>query len=119
MGGRRIPKRIGGVKVPKKLRRRAEALLGWADRPIVSDTIAAALIAGAGAIADGKSHRDAGKAASLAAGAAAVKAANGADRIGLALGIAASELAAGLTGLLGDEDRPKASRGKRRKRARA
>jgi hypothetical protein len=105
--GRRIPKRIGSVKVPKRLRRRAEKLLDWAEHPIVNQTIAAALIAGAAALADGKGRRDIVKAAGLGAGAASIKAAHGAQRIELALAIAATQIAAGLAGWMDGGDRPK------------
>jgi hypothetical protein len=103
---RRIPKRIGGAKVPKPLRRHAETLLAWADHPVASQAIAAALVGAAAAIMDGKDRRGILKAAGLGAGAAAVKAAKGADRIGLALAIAASEIAAGRSGF-GKKDGPK------------
>ena len=93
---RRIPKRIAGVKVPKELRRTGEKLLKLAEDPIVTDAISAALVAGAGALAAKKGVRGAARAAGLGAGAAAVKAKDGPGRVGVALGVALSEIAAGL-----------------------
>ncbi len=89
----KLPKHIAGVKVPKRLRR--SALLAYANNPLVSDTIAAALIAGAAALADRKKKGGVAKAAGLGAGAAAVKASKGANRVGVALLIALAEVAVG------------------------
>ena len=83
------------MKVPKRVRRAAAPLLAQANRPLVSETLAAALIAGATALVDKKGARAAIKAASLGAGAAAVKTSKGANRIGLALLIALAEATAG------------------------
>ena len=83
------------MKIPKRLRRAAAPLLAAASRPLVSDTIAAALIAGATALVDRKGARAANKAAGLGGGAAAVKASKGANRIALALAVALAEAAAG------------------------
>jgi hypothetical protein len=104
---RRVPKRIAGVKLPKELRHQAEAALDLAASPIVSSAIAAALIGGATALADGKSRRDVAKAAGLGAGAAAVKDSEGLKRIALAAGIAGAEILAGLAGLLDEAAKPK------------
>ncbi len=90
-----IPKRIAGVKVPKRLRRALGPLAAAANRPLVSEAIAAALIAGATALVDKKGARAAIKAAGLGAGVAAVKASKGTNRIALALAIALAETAAG------------------------
>ena len=100
---KRVPKRIAGVKVPKPLRASAETLLGFMDQKLVSDTIAAALVGGAGALAAGKGRRDAALAATLGASAAAIKSVEGARRVGIAAGIAAAELAAGMTRLLAED----------------
>lgn len=83
------------MKVPKRVRRAVGPLLAAADRPLVSETVAAALIAGATALVDKKGLRTAIKAAGLGAGAAAVKSSKGANRIGLAAAIALAEAAAG------------------------
>ncbi len=83
------------MKVPKRLRRAIAPLLAAANRPLVSEAVAAALIAGATALVDKKGLRGAIKAAGLGAGAAAVKASKGTNRIGLALAIALTQAAAG------------------------
>jgi hypothetical protein len=92
---RKVPKRIGGVKVPKRLRRSAEPLLALADKPLVSDTVAAALLAAAAALVDKKDRKGVAKAAGLGAGLAAVKASQGANRLGTAALIALAEVAVG------------------------
>ena len=92
---RKVPKRIGGVKVPKRLRRSAKPLRALADQPLVSDTVAAALLAAAAALVDKKSRKSIAKAAGLGAGAAAVKASHGANRLGTAALIALAEVAVG------------------------
>ena len=102
---KRVPKRIAGVKVPKPLRASAETLFGYMDQKLVSDTIAAALVGGAGALAASKGRRNAALAATLGASTAAIKAIEGPRRVGLAAAIAAAELAAGMTRLLAEEDR--------------
>lgn len=43
----KIPKRVAGVKVPKKLRKKANRALELADNPVVREAAAAALAAGA------------------------------------------------------------------------
>jgi hypothetical protein len=83
------------VKVPKRLRRAVAPLLAAANKPLVSETIAAALIAGATALVDKKGMRAAIRAAGLGAGAAAVRSSKGANRIGLAAAIALAQAAAG------------------------
>ncbi len=88
----RIPKTIAGVRIPKELRGPAQALLTLAGHPIVSDTIAAALVAGSAALAERKGRSEAGKAAGVGAAAAAVKASDGANRIAIALAVAATQL---------------------------
>lgn len=46
-GRTRLPKRIAGVKIPKKLRKKANLAIALADNPLVRDTLAVALVAGA------------------------------------------------------------------------
>lgn len=93
-GAGRIPKEIAGIKLPKELRKAVAPIVEWAERnPLVTDAIAAALLAGATALADNKGARKAAKAAGAGAGAAAVKAGKGSERIGLALAVAAGEIA--------------------------
>ncbi len=88
-------KTVAGLKVPKDVRRSIGTLRKLAGKPLVSDTIAAALIAGAAALAQNKGRSEAAKAAGLGAAAAAVKATKGADRLAVAVAIALLELAAG------------------------
>ena len=88
-----VPKRIAGVKISREWRKAAEPVVRFANNPLVADTIAAALLAGATAIAQSKSRAGAAKAAGAGAGAAAVKATNGANRIGIAVAVAATEIA--------------------------
>ena len=107
----RVPRRIAGVKVSKPLRETAEVLLQVMDKKLVSDTLAAALVGGAGALAAGKGRRDAALAATLAASTAAIRSVEGAGRVGLAAGIAAAELAAGMTRLLADAENEEAPSG--------
>jgi len=90
----RLPKAVAGMPVPKRIRRPAKRLMAALSHPLVSDTVAGAVIAGAAALAEGKDRRDVGKAAGLGAAAAAVKASKGANRIAVALAIALIELAA-------------------------
>ncbi|MGE5722044.1 MAG: hypothetical protein ACM3YM_06240 [Sphingomonadales bacterium] len=92
----KLPKSIAGVPIGKELRHAVEPVLSWAHHPLVSDTLTAALLAGATVLADGKGRADRGKAAAgagAAAGAAASGAGKGAAPIGLALAIAAGEIA--------------------------
>ena len=63
-GTAKLPKRIAGVKVPKKLREPGGKLLEAVRHPLVMDIAAAALMAAAAALRDGK-----GKGAAPPAGA--------------------------------------------------
>ncbi|HWT13288.1 MAG TPA: hypothetical protein VN231_11085 [Allosphingosinicella sp.] len=49
----RIPKRVAGVKIPKKVRRKAKKALRLAEKPVVREIAAAAL----GAVAQGGADR--------------------------------------------------------------
>lgn len=92
----KLPKSIAGVPIGKELRHAVEPVLSWAHHPLVSDTLTAALLAGATALADGKGRADRGKAAAGAGGVAGATASGGgkgAAPIGLALAIAAGEIA--------------------------
>jgi len=113
----KVPKEIAGIKLPKELRKAVAPVVDWAERnPLVTDAIAAALIAGATALADNKGAKKAAKAAGLGAGAAAVKAGKGGERIGLALAVAAGEIATRLFAEprgTGEEDKPREERPKR------
>ncbi|GAA4756448.1 hypothetical protein GCM10023264_25100 [Sphingomonas daechungensis] len=44
---RKLPKRIGGVKIPKKLRKRGGQVYAFLENPLVSSIVAAALLAAA------------------------------------------------------------------------
>jgi hypothetical protein len=89
-----LPEAVADLRVPERIRRPAGRLRKALSHPLVSDTIAGAVIAGAAALAEGKDRRAIGKAAGLGAAAAAVKASKGANRIAVALAIAVIELAA-------------------------
>jgi hypothetical protein len=96
----KLPKEIAGVKIGKELRHAVEPVMRWANHPMVSDTLAAALLAGATALADGKAGsrgikagRVAAAAAARASANAASEAATGGSRVGLALAVAAGEIA--------------------------
>ncbi|HEY0148389.1 MAG TPA: hypothetical protein VGB70_05235 [Allosphingosinicella sp.] len=53
-GKARIPKEIGGVKVPKKLRKLGGKAVKAASDPVVSEVVAGALLAAAAALREGK-----------------------------------------------------------------
>ncbi len=91
--GAELPKHVGGVSVPKRLRPTAGRFLAFVRHPLVTDTIAAALVAGAGALAQQKGRREIAKAAGLGAAAAAVKASKGTNRLGVALLVVVAEVA--------------------------
>ena len=50
----KVPKRIAGVKVPKKVRKTANKALALADNPVAMDLAAAALTAAAAALSESK-----------------------------------------------------------------
>jgi hypothetical protein len=64
----RVPKRIAGVKVPKSVREAGKQALKLAERPAVSETVAAALLAAAAALRDPPTARRAAGAAADSAG---------------------------------------------------
>ncbi|WP_442678565.1 hypothetical protein ACSBM8_13695 [Sphingomonas sp. ASY06-1R] len=47
----RLPKKVGGVKLPKQLRKSAGVVAELAQNPIAREVVSAALVAGAGALA--------------------------------------------------------------------
>ena len=73
----KLPKKIGGVKVPKHLRKSSKSLAGFLESPLGREVIAAALTAMAGVLASNRqareavadTGRDVGHAGSKAAGA--------------------------------------------------
>jgi urease accessory protein UreF len=64
----KIPKRIGGVKVPKAVRQAGKIALKLAETPAVSETVAAALLAAAAALRDPPATKRAAAAAAGTAG---------------------------------------------------
>ena len=64
----KVPKRIGGVKVPKAVREAGKSALKLAESPAVSETVAAALLAAAAALRDPPATKRAAGAAADAAG---------------------------------------------------
>jgi hypothetical protein len=64
----KVPKRIGGVKLPKSVREAGKSALKLAERPAVSETVAAALLAAAAALRDPPAAKRAAGAAADAAG---------------------------------------------------
>ena len=70
----RLPKRLAGVKLSKPLRKRGAQMLDLLSRPIVADLVAAALAAGAVALARNKRVRGAAASAGNRAGKAAASA---------------------------------------------
>jgi len=64
----KLPKRIGGLKVPKAVRQAGKSALKLAEQPAVSEAVAAALLAAAAALRDPPATRRAAGAAAGAAG---------------------------------------------------
>lgn len=98
---KKLPKRIGGVKIPKKLRKRGAALYELINQPMVrivaADVLAAGLLAAADALTQSKSAKKAGKkarrAAKKAGEATAESAGQGAIEVGNVLAFAARQAA--------------------------
>jgi hypothetical protein len=68
---KKLPKRISGVKIPKKLRKRGAAIYAMVNQPMVrnvaADILAAGLLVAADALAKSKPLKRAGKKAKRAA----------------------------------------------------
>ena len=99
---KKLPKSIGGVKIPKKLRKRGAAIYELVNEPVVrtvaANMIAAGLLAAADALATSKSAEKAGKKARRAASeaseaATADSAGQGAIEVGNVLAFAARQAA--------------------------
>jgi hypothetical protein len=98
---KKLPKRIGGVKIPKKLRKRGAALYELINQPMVrnvaADMVAAGLLAAADALAKSKPVKKAGKkarrVAKEAGDATASTAGEGAMDVGNVLAFAARQAA--------------------------
>ena len=57
-GGKlKVPKKVAGVKLPKKLRKAGKKALKVAEQPVVGEAVAAALLAAAAALREGKGGR--------------------------------------------------------------
>ena len=91
----KLPKRIAGVRIPKKLRKRGGPLYGLLNQPmvrnIVADMIAAGLLAAADAISKQPRVKKAGKAAKHAAEDVGETAGTGAANVGKVLAFLARE----------------------------
>ena len=94
---KKLPKRIAGVKIPKKIRKRGAAIYELANQPIVrnvvSNMIAVGLLAAADAMAKSKPAKKAGKKAKHAAADAEQAAGDSAINVGNVLAFAAREAA--------------------------
>ena len=94
---KKLPKRIAGVKIPKKVRKRGAAIYELANQPIVrnvvSNMIAVGLLAAADAMAKSKPAKKAGKKAKHAAADAEQAAGDSAINVGNVLAFAAREAA--------------------------
>jgi hypothetical protein len=55
----KLPKKLGGVKLPKELRKTAKSALKLAQNPVAREVMAAALVAGASALAKRKTEKPA------------------------------------------------------------
>jgi hypothetical protein len=58
----KLPKEVGGVKVPKKLRKLGNKAVEAARNPVVSEVVAGAMLAAAAALREGKDPKAAVKA---------------------------------------------------------
>lgn len=58
-GKAKLPKKVAGVKIPKKLRKAGGAARDLLDKPVVSEMVAAAMMAAAASLADSRSGRKA------------------------------------------------------------
>lgn len=56
-----LPKRIAGVKIPKKLRKRGGQVFAFLDSPVISSIVAAGLLAAADSISKQPKVKKAGK----------------------------------------------------------
>ena len=95
--GAKVPKTIAGVKLSKELRSTIEPVLRWAGHPLVSDTLATAMLAGAGALVARK-----GKGAGAAGARGKAGTATEEDPIGLAIAVSAGEIAARIVAAFND-----------------
>ena len=91
----KLPKRIGGVKIPKKLRKRGAPLYALMSNPmvrnVVADMLAVGLLAAADAMSKQPKLKKAGKTAKAAAEDAGETAGEGAANVGKVLAFIARE----------------------------
>jgi len=59
----KLPKKVGGVKVPKQLRKTAKGALEIAQNPVARELVSAALVAGAAALTKRKVEKPASSSA--------------------------------------------------------
>lgn len=85
------PKRIAGIKVPKRMRKRLGKAGGVLQHPLVADLTAAALIAAAAALRDNKKVRSAARKAKSKAGDAANEVGAGVASLGTIIAAKARE----------------------------
>ena len=55
----KLPKKVGGVKVPKQLRKTAKTAIEIAQNPLAREIVSAAVVAGAAALAKGRTTKTA------------------------------------------------------------
>lgn len=87
----KLPKRIAGVKIPKKLRKSGAPLYALLQNPLVADLVAVGLVAAADAMTKTQTAEAAGKAAKHGAEDAAEATGSGAQTIAGVLALAARE----------------------------
>ena len=87
----KLPKRIAGVKIPKKLRKRGGEIAVLLNNPLIADIVAAGLLLAADRIAKKPKVKKAGKAAKHAAKETAEATGKGVDNIATVLAFAARE----------------------------
>jgi hypothetical protein len=81
---KKLPKKIAGVKIPKKLRKRGAKFYAALSSPIVANVVAVGLIAAADALANKKPVKKAKAAAAGATEAAGSRASNVIDLLAFA-----------------------------------
>jgi hypothetical protein len=87
----KLPKRIAGVKIPKKLRKSGAPLYALLQNPLIADLVAVGLIAAADALSGTKTAKAAGKAAKHGAKDAADATGSGAATLAGVLALAARQ----------------------------
>ena len=87
----KLPKRIAGVKIPKKLRKSGAPLYALLQNPLVADLVAVGLVAAADALSKTHAAKAAGKAAKHGAEDAAEATGSGAASVAGVLALAARE----------------------------